>query len=163
MPARMDHCTGCGTRILDCIGQLHASMPRFGRACTQTANSRPTPLARGEPQALFHALLSAPHWAVRAAALDALVLYSRTSAVHGTFLTLIPPAAMAGPAVSSPEFVAVFKAHMGRVTDEQVGRTAARRGAVRYLAARFAPLQRCGRTVAQRPVCSRMVPPAGGA
>jgi hypothetical protein len=72
-------------------------------------------------QALFRHLLSCPHWAVRAAALDALVLYSRTSAVHSTFLGLIPPACMAGPDAATLAFVAVFKAHMGRSQDEEVG------------------------------------------
>jgi len=76
--------------------------------------------AKTQPQALFRSLLASPDWAVRAAALDALVHYSRTSAVHGTFLGLIPPECMASASAATPAFISIFKAHMQRSPDDQV-------------------------------------------
>jgi hypothetical protein len=95
---------------------------------------RPSPRPR---KALFHSLLTHPHWAVRGAALGSLVLYSRTSACHGTFLGLVPPACMAGPGAAAPAFVAVFKAFMARAPDEEVRR--APHGPARGRAARRRP------------------------
>ncbi|KAI8464748.1 MAG: hypothetical protein J3K34DRAFT_490011 [Monoraphidium minutum] len=102
----LDHLSQRAAQRPGLLADVAAAAGRLGGAHTQ-------------PQALFRALLSAPHWAVRAAALDALVLYSRTSAVHGTFLGLIPPDCMAAPGAAAPGFVAVFKSHMARQPDEQ--------------------------------------------
>ena len=91
--------------------------PRVRRCAQGVALVLNLLLAR-RPQALFHALLSSPAWPVRAAALDSLVRYSRTSAVHGSFLGLIPPACMASPSAASPAFAAALKAHMARAPDD---------------------------------------------
>ncbi|GBF91673.1 hypothetical protein Rsub_03977 [Raphidocelis subcapitata] len=105
--------------------------------------------AQAQPQALFRALLSLPAWPARAAALDALVRYCRTSAVHGSFLGLIPPACMASPSAASPAFVEVFKAHMGRAPDD-----GARRAHGEWLAA-------AGPSRLARRLASRAAPGAG--